>query len=105
MQSTIHNPQITAEVLSAMQAASLGNNGYSDVPRLSPEAVSALRAAGYGVAQSSRVYHGGHKVAKPGVPLPGVYSPPSPVIDRDVPTYGFDFEAGILAKQSLAHLY
>jgi hypothetical protein len=105
MQSTIHNPQITTEVLAAMQAASLGNNGYADVPCLSPEAVSALRAAGYGIAPSRRVYHNGHKVAKPGVELPGTYYPPSAVIDRDVPTYGFDFEAGILAKQSLAHLY
>jgi hypothetical protein len=105
MQSTIHNPQATAEILSAMQAASLGNNGYSDVPCLSPDAIRALRATGYGVAPSSRVYHGGHTVARPGVPLPGVYSPPSPVIDRDVQNYGFDYEAGILARQSLAHLF
>ena len=105
MQSTIHNPQITAEILSAMQAANLGNNGYSDVPCLSPDAIRALRATGYGVAPSSRVYHNGHTVAKPGVPLPGAYYPPSAVIDSDVQNYGFDFEAGILAKQSLAHLY
>ena len=105
MQSTIHNPQITTEVLAAMQAASLGNNGYSDVPRLSLDAIHALQAAGYSVAESSRVYHNGHKVAKPGVKLPGAYFPPLFGIDSDVQDYGFDYEAGILARQSLAHLY
>lgn len=105
MQSTIHNPQITEEILSAVQAANLGNNGHADVPHLSLDTIHALQSAGYSVAESSKIYPNGHTVAKPGVKLPGAYFPPSPVIDRDVQNYGFDYEAGILAKQSLAHLY
>jgi hypothetical protein len=82
-----------------MQAAAKGNNGQADVPCLSNGAVQSLLAAGYSVVASNRVYFGGHTVTKPGIAIcapaePGQSTLPLP-----------DFEAGILSRQSLSHLF
>ena len=87
------------EVFSAMQAADEGNNGHAEVPRLSGDAIRTLRAIGYSVVPSSRVHANGHAVALPGIKLYG----PAASAPENLPLP--DYEAGILAKQSLAHLY
>jgi hypothetical protein len=82
-----------------MQAAGLGNNGRADVPCLSNDAVRALLAAGYSVVASNRVYFGGHTVTSPGITI---YAPTEPG-QSTLPLP--DFEAGILSRQSLSHLF
>jgi len=82
-----------------MQAAGLGNNGQAEVPCLSNDAIRALLAAGYSVVASNRVYFGGHTVTKPRITT---YAPAAPG-KSTLPLP--DFEAGVLSRQSLSHLF
>lgn len=102
--STIFSPDVSARILSAMEAVTSANNGYADIG-MNPKVAEALRAAGFVVLASKNLhgtptFRGFTQAAQKA--LAG--APYAVSIYKDVPARVEqpDFEGAILARQEAA---